>query len=226
MTKLAFFILIFLAIVYLIIALFPLRRSRGVLLLCAPLLLGLLVVFYTLFGGWHDWQLFLSTQAKKQEVERVLSTLHSSQELIERLKQRLREQPESARGWYLLGRIYASQDQWTLAKDAFAKAYLLKPKDEQIAVNYAQSLWQCNQQHMDANCRKIFQKVLKKNPKQPDSLAMLAMDAYMSHAYSQAISYWQQLLTIVPADSEDAMAIRKAIVKARQALSTEAEHSR
>ncbi len=48
---------------------------------------------------------------------------------------------------------------------------------------------------------------------------MLAMDAYMRHSYQQAINYWQHLLTIIPPQSDDAMAIRKAIAKAQQKLS-------
>ena len=62
----------------------------------------------------------------------------------------------------------------------------------------------------------MFFSVLKSNPKQPDALAMLAMDAFLSKAYSQAIAYWERLLVLVPKDSEDALAIRKAIAKAQQ----------
>lgn len=47
---------------------------------------------------------------------------------------------------------------------------------------------------------------------------MLAMDAFVSHAYEDAIRYWQRLLKLAPEQSEEAQAIRKAIAKAEEHL--------
>ena len=116
----------------------------------------------------------------------------------------------------MLGRLYASQGTWEKAKAAFAMASELEPDSEKYRINYAQSLWQLNHQAFNDAIRAVFFSVLKSNPEQPDALAMLAMDAFLSKAYSQAIAYWERLLVLVPKDSEDALAIRKAIAKAQQ----------
>jgi cytochrome c-type biogenesis protein CcmH len=110
--------------------------------------------------------------------------------------------------------LYAGQEERQQAVDAFAKAYQLNPDDEQYAVNYAHSLWQLHNRQFTVQITEIFNNLLKNNPNQPDALAMLAMDAFVSHAYEDAISYWQRLLKLAPPQSKEANAIRKAIAKA------------
>ena len=210
--------LLFLLIIALVIALYPLRKPKISVMMLMPVISCLVAFAYWRWGAWPDWQNYIQQQAKQEQVQAMLKSVRNPQDLIIKLKARLALQPRSARGWYLLGRLYASQGQWQHAHDAYAKAHHLKPQDEQATVNYAQSLWQINHQAFDPNIRLLLQSVLQKNANQPDALAMLAMDAFVGHAYQQAIDYWQRLLKISPPHSEDAQAIRKAIVKAQQKL--------
>lgn len=203
----------------LIIALYPLRKSTINMFVLTPVLFCSVAFGYWRWGAWPDLKKFVQQQVRQQQVQAMLQSVSGPQELIDKLKERLANEPKSARGWFLLGRLYASQEQWTDARDAYAKAFKLQPHDEQTTINYAQSLWQVNNQQFDAHIRKLFKSVLKKNREQPDALAMLAMDAFMGHAYQHAITYWRQLLKIAPPNSEDAKAIRKAIAKAEHEMS-------
>lgn len=200
------------------LVLYPLRRTKLAILMMLPLMIVFLSFAYGRWGAWSEWQKYTHREAKQKQVEAVLQTIKSPAELIDRLKARLNENPESVRGWYLLGRLYASQNEWLQARDAFFKAHQLKPGDEVATVNYAQSLWQLNQQQFNGQIRDLFKSLLQKNPNQPDALAMLAMDAYASHDYKQAIDYWQQLLKLAPKQSDEAQMISKAIAKAQQQL--------
>jgi cytochrome c-type biogenesis protein CcmH/NrfG len=47
---------------------------------------------------------------------------------------------------------------------------------------------------------------------------MLAMDAYQQHEYQKAIDYWSSLLILLPQNSSESKAIRKAISKAHNML--------
>lgn len=209
------------------LVLLPLRANKYFSLLIMPILLMVFVTAaYWRWGAWSDWQAYLQQQSKQQQIQALLDSVSGPKELIEKLEKRLDDRPESARGWYLLGRLYSTQNDWQKAYEAFAKAHRLQPDDEQITVNYAQSLWQLNQQQFNASVRNLFKDVLQKNPKQPDSLAMLAMDAYMSHDYQMAIDYWQRLLKIAPQGSDDADAIRKAIAKAQENMPSKSENQR
>lgn len=197
-----------------ILIVYPLRRHLIASLLLVPVIFSMAFTGYYYWGGFGKWQEYIQHQEKQKQAEAMLKAIKNPQELIDKLRAKLDDSPESAKGWYLLGRLYAGQDEKQRAVDAFAKAYQFNPNEEQYAVNYAHSLWQLNNRQFTEQIKEIFNKLLKNNPNQPDALAMLAMDAYVSHAYEDAISYWHQLLKLAPAQSDEAQAIRKAIAKA------------
>jgi cytochrome c-type biogenesis protein CcmH len=206
-----------LAILAFIIATYPVRKmgTKGLLLLSSIFII-FVIMAYRQWGAWPALQAYAYEQTKREEAKKLLATIKSPNELAEKLKAKLDNTPASARGWYLLGRVYASQKQWFLARDAFAKSHQLNPADEPASVNYAESLWQLNKQQTNEQIRALFQQLLTNNPYQPDALAMLAMDAYERHDYHQAEQYWQHLLTLAPPQSKEAKALRKAIVKAQE----------
>lgn len=207
-----------LLVVALGIALYPLRRHKKIVMLLVPLFTAVIGLSYWHWGAWTDWRTHVAETIQQQQVQALLQTIHGPDELVNQLKARLVDRPKSARGWYLLGRLYASQNKWQPANEAFATAHRLKPLDEQTTVNYVQSLWQLNHQAYNANTRSLLKTLIKNNPNQPDALAMLAMDAYISQDYQQAIDFWQRLLLLAPPQSEEAQAIRKAIAKAQQRI--------
>jgi cytochrome c-type biogenesis protein CcmH len=173
---------------------------------------------YWQWGAWPALQEFEHQQAKHQKMQAAMKSLKNPQGVIEKLTQHLQQDPKSAQGWYLLGRIYAFQNQGSLAFDAFKKAHLLEPTNEQFSVNYTQSLWQIRHEKFDDEIRTLFHTLLKNNPKQPDSLSMLAIDAFQTREYQQAIQYWTQLLAVIPPESNDAKEIRRAIARANTFL--------
>ena len=113
-----------------------------------------------------------------------------------------------------MGRLYANQGDWAQAKSAYQQALTIKPNDVQANVNYIQALWESNQRQFNPDIIQRLHQLLQQSPQQPDALAMLAMDAYQTKQYDKAIEYWQQLLKLVPAESEEAQALRQAIARA------------
>ncbi len=216
------FVLLFtLLVLAVIIAIYPLSRqySRVQLAIVIVLLTGSALGYWQ-WGSWAKWGDYLHQQETNRRAQAVMKSLKSPQELIDKLKAHLQQKPDSARGWYLLGRLYASENQWKSASKVFFKAHELEPDNEQITVNYAQSIWQTHHQIFTPDVRQLFQSMLKKNPKQPDALSMLAMDAYQQHEYQRAIDYWSSLLVLLPQDSSESKAIRKAISKARNMIAS------
>lgn len=213
----SFFVL---SLIALVIAIYPLRQIKFIKIVLTPIMAILVALAYWTWGAWPDWKDYQKQQAKQQQIQAMLKSIRSPQELIDKLKARVMQEPDSARGWYLLGRLYASQDRWQEAADSYAKAHELQADDLKITVSYAQSLWQINHRQFDDTSRALLQSVLQKNKDQPDALAMLAMDAFLGHSYQQAINYWQRLLELAPPQSEDAQAIRKAIAKAEKKISS------
>jgi cytochrome c-type biogenesis protein CcmH/NrfG len=200
-----------------LLVIYPFRQSMGKWwLVFLPLFFICVTGAYQQWGSWSAWHDYIYEQARHARAEAVLATIKSPAQLAEKLKAKLDDSPASARGWYLLGRVYVSQNEWLSARDAFAKSHQLNVNDELTTIHYAQSLWTINNQKFNEEIRTLFRKLLKKNPAQPDALAMLAMDAYECHDYSRAELYWQRLLKLAPENSKEAKAIRKAIAKAQQ----------
>lgn len=138
-----------------------------------PCLIIVLLLAYWRWGGWLVWREHIEQQAKQAQIKALLASIQNPAQLIEKLKKTLELHPGSARGWFLLGRIYASQTLWLEARGAFKKAYRLQPDDETIALNYAHSLWLYHNKHLNSTSRAILENLLAKNPNQADALFML-----------------------------------------------------
>lgn len=194
----------------LILALWPLRQRRIVWLL-APILCCAAGLGYWYWGSWRAQATFEQHKIRQQAAEKLLHTIKDPNVLVEKLQDHLQAHPRSARGWYLLGRLYASQHLWDQAHQSFATAYGLKPDDELIAVNYAQSLFTKRNAQDDESARNILRKLLASHPQQGDALMLLAIDAQRRHANQEALMYWRKLLLLVPDDSPEAGKIRETI---------------
>jgi cytochrome c-type biogenesis protein CcmH len=197
---------------------YPLRRHLAASLILIPFIFVMAFTGYYSWGSFSIWRDYLQGQEKQEQAKALLQSIKTPKELIDKLRARLEDSPKSAKGWYLLGRLYSSQNEQGNAVEAFAKAYELNPKEERYGVNYVHSLWQVQHRQFTEQVIKILNDLLKNNPNQPDVLALFAMEAYEKHAYKEAISYWERLLKQASPRSEEAKAIRKAIVKAEAQL--------
>jgi cytochrome c-type biogenesis protein CcmH len=204
----------------LVLVFYPLRHTiRGAKRYAFALLILIIVAFaYVQWGQVFDLIDVWQQQKKQVQVQAMLASVDADpQKLIKKLERHMEQTPGDPKGWYLLGRLYASQGEWSKAHDAYAKAHHLNPSDEKIGLNEVQSLWELNHQQLNDEARRLLLVILEKNPQQLDALSMLAMDAYLRHAYPQAIDYWEAMLGLIPPDSNDAALIRKAIAKADEA---------
>lgn len=114
------------AITVVLIALYPLRRFRFVLGLLLLLILG---VAYFIFGQGPEVYHYVQRQEQLAEMKAALQSYGGRAFVIKALKARLDHTKRSAYGWYLLGKLYASQGQTREAKAAFQEAQRLGAKD-------------------------------------------------------------------------------------------------
>lgn len=205
-------LLIFIALIALLVIVHPLKGSKWAYFFM-PLCALSLSISYFLWGGWAPWSTYQQQQVKQKQAEQWLAS-QSTDALIGQLKTHLAAQP-SAQGWYYLGRVYLHEAQWQNAKHAFAESYRLDPKDIKNAVNYANTLFQLNQQHLTPDARVVIDHVLRQDAHQLDALAILAIDAYNKKDYQQAETYWTRLLNLLPPHSKEAKAIHKALAQVK-----------
>lgn len=197
---------------------FPLRQLKHWLFLFIASTTLAVHLAYQHWGGWETWQKIVQNHQSQKHIQHLLKSSAGAEKVINNLKERLDDNPNDAQGWYLLGRLYASQEHWVLAEKAYKEAYQLKPEDETITVSYIQSLWEINKQQCNERIRSLFKEVLQKNPNQADSLAILAIDAYQNADYQTALDYWRHLLQLLPSQSEEVEVITKAILETKKHL--------
>jgi len=200
------------------VALIPLRQSKRLMLTLFPVLVLGLVLAYGMWGSWPAWRAFHVTQTKQKQAEALVRSLGSTQALIERFQSHLKQAPNDAKGWFLLGRVYVAEADWVHAQEAFTTAHVLDPNDDEFTLHYVQSVWELNHHVFDEGSRGLLLAIFKKNSHQPDALAMLAFDAYTRHDDETAVMYWERLLTLAPSVSEEAEKLRQAIAKARMRM--------
>lgn len=179
--------------------------------LAYPVFLLGVSVLYSLSGDFKNWHQHEAKLRQFAVVKKELARYKTADGIIEKLKSRLKDDPASAKGWYLLGKIYLNQGQFANARDALSKAMTLAPNKEAIQVHYLLSLWECQKRHFDETSRRLLAKLLKSSPKEPNTLVLAAREALERGNQKAAIRYWQTLLTLVPPDSQEARFLQKAI---------------
>jgi cytochrome c-type biogenesis protein CcmH len=136
--------------------------------------------------------------------------------VVERLAARLRENPEDADGWKMLGRSYVVLGRFAQAVDAYAKAAVRAPRDAQLLADFADALAMTRGQSLQGEPEQLVWRALEIDPKNLKALALAGTVAFDRKEFKAAADYWQRMLPLVPPDSEDARTVRENVEEARK----------
>lgn len=136
---------------------------------------------------------------------------------IEGLIGKLKENPENADGWALLGRAYQATGQFVESRDAIKHAYDLSPGNNDTAVEYAQAFALANEgRRINGEPRRLIENVLKADPDHQRALWLIGISDFQQGHYDEAIAAWNRLLPNLPADSDIAQSVRVQIAEAQK----------
>ena len=135
--------------------------------------------------------------------------------LVERLAEKMRDNPDDPEGWRLLGRSYGALGRFPESVEAYAKALARKPRDPDLLADMADALAMTRPQRLQGEPEKLVLRALEIDPEHIKALALAGTAAFERKDYARAERYWQRMLALVPADSEDARQIRAGIDEAR-----------
>jgi cytochrome c-type biogenesis protein CcmH len=183
----------------------------GVFLFAILLLQVLSLAIYQHLGNSKGYEQWLKDTTMAGESITAQGATDDPTPVMVRMQQHLKEHPDSAQGWYLLGRLYASGGESQQAKAAFARAYELAPEDRNVKLQYAGALFLTQNNSLRPKAAKLVQQVLASDPNNIAALNLLAMDAYHRKDTQEALRYWQQAQTLAPKGGEIAQSIDKAI---------------
>jgi cytochrome c-type biogenesis protein CcmH len=136
--------------------------------------------------------------------------------MVERLAARLRENPEDAEGWKMLGRSYAVLGRFPEAADAYSKAAARAPRDAQLLADLADALAMARGQSLQGEPEQLVWRALEIDPQNLKALALAGTVAFDRKDFKAAADFWQRMLPLVPPDSEDARTVRENVEEARK----------
>jgi cytochrome c-type biogenesis protein CcmH len=106
--------------------------------------------------------------------------------LVDRLAEHLKQKPEDADGWSLMGRALVSLGHYERGAQALARAVQLAPENRDLLVEFIKAL------------------------------ALAGRAEFEQRNYAAAIGYWERILPFAPPESEFARTVAESIAEAKQ----------
>ena len=139
------------------------------------------------------------------------------EEMVAKLADRLKQHPQDAEGWTMLGRSYMVLRRFPDANQAFAHASSLLPNDAQILAEYSESEMMLDPTRLSEKAAELNRRALKIDPNNPKALTLGGAIAFAQKDFARVADLWGRLLAQLPEGSEDAKAVEEGIANARQA---------
>ncbi len=136
--------------------------------------------------------------------------------LIERLAARLKEQPDDAEGWSMLGRSYMAMGRADEAAEAFGRAVKISPDDASLLADYADVLAVKNNRSLDGEPAKLIERALKLDPDNLKALTLAGTVAFNRGDFAGAAQHWDRAVKVGPPDSPIVAQARGAAADARE----------
>jgi len=135
---------------------------------------------------------------------------------VAKLAERLKQNPKDAKGWQMLGRSYMILGRYSEAAGAYQRATALNDNDAGLWADYAEALAMANDRQLAGKPTEALDRALQLDPQNQKALDLAGSAAYQAGNYQKAIDYWQKLLKVLPAGSEELRTISAQIAKAQE----------
>ncbi|HEY6241712.1 MAG TPA: c-type cytochrome biogenesis protein CcmI [Burkholderiales bacterium] len=135
--------------------------------------------------------------------------------MASRLAARLKDNPGDPEGWAMLGRSYAVLGRFAEAREAYAKAAALAPRDAQLLADYADALAMAQGKTLRGEPEKVILRALAIDPNNVKALLLAGTAAFNRNDPSAAIRYWERVLELLPAESDMIQRVQASIAEAR-----------
>ncbi len=140
--------------------------------------------------------------------------------MVQKLADRLKDNPNDLQGWYMLARSYASLGRFQDSLKALDQARRLAPNEPQLMADYADVLATTTGGNLEGEPAKLIRKALQLDPNNAKALALAGEREFRNKNYQRAIDYWTRMKNALPPDAkqEQIAAVETNINQARAAL--------
>ena len=136
--------------------------------------------------------------------------------MVAGLVEKLRKNPDDAKGWVMLARSYKVMERFPDAADAYSHAGTLVDQDATLLADYADVLSRASGGSLQGKASELVARALRIDPDEPQALLLAGAAASDRQQFAAAADYWARLLAQLEPGSEEAGALEAAIAKARE----------
>lgn len=145
--------------------------------------------------------------------------------MVQRLAEKMEQNPENLEGWLMLGRTYFAISQPERALYALEKAYGLAPQQPDVLVAYAEAIAANNDKKLDGRPAELIRTALEIDPQHTSARWLEGLVSFQGGQYAQAASQWEGLLASFDPQSGEAEDLRGYIKEARSRAGLEPEQA-
>ncbi|MGE0118725.1 MAG: c-type cytochrome biogenesis protein CcmI [Dongiaceae bacterium] len=131
--------------------------------------------------------------------------------LVEKLAERLKQEPDNLEGWALLARSYSALQRDADAAAAYERAYELSGRSVTYAGDYGAALVAAAGAHVTPAAQALFAQVLEADPSEPQARFYLALAKAQAGQAREAIAMWRSLEIDSPPDAPWVPTVREMI---------------
>ena len=211
-------------------------RQRASLGMTLPLIASLLVPvagtgLYMVWGSSDQVSESLAQQplmAQQQAVEALMKRIPTLEqehereaavnELIGRLEDIVRLQPEAADVWFFLGRHYMGEQRHADAANAFARTMDVAGRQPEILAQWAQAQFFAGGNSWNADLQDAVDVILSADPHDATTLGFVGIAAFESGNFNVARDAWNRLLDSLDPRDPSAAAVLTGIERAEKAV--------
>ncbi len=143
-------------------------------------------------------------------------TAPTMEEILATLERRVKEQPDDAEAWFMLGRIYSGQERFGKAAEAYAQVARLTDNHPRALVAWADALAMTQGGRMSGKPYQLVRRALEQDPEDPTALWLAGQGAREEGDYQNAIYYWRQAEALLADRPEYVQELRDLIAAARR----------
>ena len=138
--------------------------------------------------------------------------------MVEKLAQRMQNEPGNVEGWQMLGRSYMALGRYDAAVTAIQHLHELLGDQPDVLLQYADALSMASGGNMAGKPEELVHKALQQEPDNIIGLWLAGMAAFQRENYQDAIDFWQRSLAQLQDDPQSSAELEQLIAQAHEAL--------
>ena len=176
-----------------------------VLVLAVPLLAG------SLYMGLGNYQAI--SHSDEMAIDPDTIKLAEINKMINGLAEKMKNNPDDAQGWIMLGRSYKVLEDYPKAVDAFANAYRLIGDQAEVMLLYADTIAYANDKNLAGKPTELVFKALALEPDNMTALWLGGMAKAQQGDTVTAKKLWKKLEALLPQGSDSQQEIQGLLAK-------------